>query len=239
MALAVDANGYLKSGSTTLAKVLRGVEFIKNTREYSDKVPGKDGEYYFGSEIEAGLINLPCFVVTTPETWDAKEAEIMGYLNPKLGEQPLTFANRPGKVYNVVYVGQLRFAEEGPNYRKFTIPFKYHSGISQASTQGFLVGSGTAVNSGNDVCPIIVEVVGPVTNPSVTIGSKTITYTGQITASDTLIIDTEKLTATFNGANALANLEGLSPSVTLAVGNNTITAAEAGTTTVKWYNRWQ
>jgi len=239
MALTVDANGVLKSGSTELAYVMRGTEFIRNFKDYAEQVPGKDGEILFGVDMEAGLISLPCIVSTTPETWDAKEAQIMAALNPKLGVQNLTFANRPGKVYNVLYVGQLRFVEEGPGYRKFTLPFKSHDPVIRASTQSTLTGPGTAVNSGNDACPIIVEVVGPVTNPSVTIGSKTITYTGQITASDTLIIDTEKLTATFNGANALANLEGLSPSVVLAVGNNTITAAEAGTTTVKWYNRWQ
>lgn len=239
MALTVDANGVLKSGSTELAYVMRGTEFVRNFKDYAEQVPGKDGEILFGVDMEAGLMSLPCFVETTPETWDAKEAVITGALSPKLGVQTLTFANRPGKVYNVLYVGQLRFVEEGPGYRKFTLPLKLHDPLIKASTQSTLTGSGTAVNGGNDVCPVVVEVVGSVTNPSVTIGGKTMTYTGVLTASDNLIIDTEKLTATFNGANALANLEGLSPSVVLAVGDNTITAAEAGTTTVKWYNRWQ
>lgn len=217
-------------------KVIRGVEFIRNTREYSEAAPGADGEYYFGSEMEAGLINLPCFVTTTPDTWDAKEAEIMGYLNPKLGQQELTFANRPGKVYNVVYAGQLKFAEEGPGYRKFTIPFKVYKAHGNSVTQSSLVGSGTAINGGNDETPMIVEIIGPVTNPSVTVNGKTMTYTGALTSSDALLIDTEKLTCTFNGANALANYNGVFPM--LAVGNNTVTAASAGTTTVKWYNKF-
>jgi len=237
MALTVDANGVLKSGSTELAYVMRGTEFIRNFKDYAEQVPGKDGEILFGVDMEAGLISLPCIVSTTPETWDAKEAQIMAALNPKLGVQNLTFANRPGKVYNVLYVGQLRFVEEGPGYRKFTLPLKLHDPLIKASTQSTLTGSGTAVNGGNDICPVTVEIVGPVTNPSVKIGSAEMKYTGQVTASDTLIIDTEKLTATFNGANALANYNGVFPK--LAVGNNTITAAEAGTTTVKWYNRWQ
>lgn len=236
MALNVDEKEYLKSGSVILARVIRGVEFIKNTREYSDKVPGRDGEYYFGSEFEAGLISLPCFVETTPATWDAKEAEIMGYLNPKLGEQALTFANRPGKVYNVVYVGQLKFAEEGPGYRKFTLPFKYYTGKALASAQSTLEGSGTAVNSGNEACPCVVEIVGPVTNPTVTIGGVEMTYTGTITASDTLRIDTEKYSCTFNGVNALANYNLKFPQ--LGVGANYVIAASGGTTRVKWFNRW-
>lgn len=233
MAFNVDSNYILQPLGV---KVLRGVEFIKNTREYSDKVPGKDGEYYFGSEFEAGLISLPCFVSTTPETWGAKEAEIMGYLNPKIGMQTLTFANKPGKAYEVVYAGQLRFTEEGPGYRKFTIPFKVFGALSEALTQSLLEGSGTVINGGNIETPCIVEIVGPVTNPTVTIGGVAMTYTGTVTASDTLVIDTEKLTCTFNGANALANYNGVFPM--LAVGNNTVTAASAGTTTVKWYNKF-
>lgn len=236
MALTVDANGILKSGSTELAYVMRGTEFIRNFKDYSEQVPGKDGEILFGTDMEAGLINLPCFVSTTPETWDAKEAQIMAVLNPKLGAQELTFANRPGKVYRVLYVGQLRFIEEGPGYRKFILPFKMHDPIIKASTQSSLTGSGTAANNGNDACPVVVEVVGPVTNPSVTVAGKTMTYTGTVTANDKLIIDTEKMTCTFNGANALASYNGVFPK--LAIGNNTVTAASAGTTTVKWFNRW-
>ena len=219
----------------TLAKVLRGVEFIKNTREYSDKVPGMDGEIYFGSEFEAGIINLPCFIATTPDTWDTAESLIMQYLNPKLGEQDLTFANRPGKVYKVVYAGQLKFIDEGPFYRKFSIPFKYHTGKATASSQSTLAGSGTAVNGGNDVCPIIVEIVGPVTNPSVTVAGLIMSYTGQVTASDKVVIDTKKRTCTFNGVNALGNFNSVFPK--LAVGNNTISVS-GGTVTTKWFNNW-
>ena len=234
MAFHVDENGILQPLGVT---VLRGVEFITNTVDYSESAPGRDGEYDFGCDLGPKLINIPVAIDTTPSTWADKEAEIMGYLNPKLGEQPLTFANRPGKVYMARYAGTLGFKDDGRYHREFTLPFKVSKSYGIASTQSTLTGAGTAVNSGNDVCPIVVEIVGPVTNPSVTIGGKVMTYTGQVTASDTLIIDTEKLTATFNGANALANFNGIFPK--LAVGNNAVTAASAGTTTVKWYNRWQ
>ena len=81
----------------------------------------------------------------------------------------------------------------------------------------------------------MIEIVGPVTNPSVTINGKVMTYTGEVTASDLLIIDTEKLTATFNGANALVNYNGVFPK--LAVGDNTVTVS-GGTVKVIWLNRW-
>ena len=233
MAFHVDENGILQPLGVT---VLRGVEFITNTVDYSESVPGRDGEYDFGCDLGPKLINIPVAIDTTPSTWADKEAEIMGYLNPKLGEQSLTFANRPGKVYMARYAGTLGFKDDGRYHREFTLPFKVSKSYGIASTQSLLEGSGTAVNGGNDVCPVIVEIVGPVTNPSVKIGSAEMKYTGQVTASDKLIIDTEKLTCTFNGANALANFNGVFPK--LAVGDNTVTAASAGTTQTIWLNRW-
>lgn len=232
MAFHVDENGILQPLGVT---VLRGVEFITNTVDYSESVPGRDGEYDFGCDLGPKLINIPVAIDTTPSTWADKEAEIMGYLNPKLGEQPLTFANRPGKVYVARYAGTLGFKDDGRYHREFTLPFKVSRSYGIASTQSLLEGAGTAVNGGNDVCPVIVEIVGPVTNPSVTINGKVMTYTGEVTASDLLIIDTEKLTATFNGANALVNYNGVFPK--LAVGDNTVTVS-GGTVKVIWLNRW-
>ena len=233
MAFHVDENGILQPLGVT---VLRGIEFITNTVDYSESVPGRDGEYDFGCDLGPKLINIPVAIETTPSTWADQEAEIMGYLNPKLGSQSLTFANRPGKVYMVRYVGTLGFQNKGLYHRKFTLPFKVFESYGRASTQSVLEGSGTAVNGGNDETPCVIEIVGPVTNPSVTIGTKTMIYTGTLTASDTLIIDTEKLTCTFNGANALANYNKVFPQ--LAVGNNTVTVPATGETTVKWYDRF-
>jgi len=232
MAFHVDENGILQPLGVT---VLRGVEFITNTVDYSESVPGRDGEYDFGCDLGPKLINIPVAIDTTPSTWADKEAEIMGYLNPKLGEQPLTFANRPGKVYMARYAGTLGFKDDGRYHREFTLPFKVSRSYGVSSTQSLLVGTGTAVNAGNDETPVIVEIVGPVTNPSVTVGGVEMKYTGEVTASDTLIIDTEKLTCTFNGANALANYNKKFP--WLAVGDNTVTVS-GGTVQVIWLNRW-
>ena len=232
MALNVDANGILQPLGVT---VLRGIEFVNNTREYSDSVPGKDGEYFFSAEMEAGLINIPVSIETTPSTWAATERLIKGYLNPRLGAQALTFADRPGISYNVVWVGSINFLDEGLYHRKFTIPFKLHDPIVKSSSQNTLAGAGTAVNGGTIETPFTVEIGGPVTNPAVTVGGVIMTYTGQVTASDLLVIDTGKRTAIFNGVNALANYNKAFPK--LAVGNNTVTIT-GGTVTLKWYDRW-
>ena len=233
MAFHVDENGILQPLGVT---VLRGIEFITNTVDYSESVPGRDGEYDFGCDLGPKLINIPVAIETTPSTWADQEAEIMGYLNPKLGSQPLTFANRPGKVYMVRYVGTLGFQNKGLYHREFTLPFKVFESYGTASTQSVLVGSGTATNGGNVETPCVVEIIGPVTNPTVTIGGVEMTYTGIVTASDTVQIDTEGYICTFNGVNALANYNLKFPH--LSVGANHVIAASGGTTYVKWRNRW-
>lgn len=234
MAFNVDANGILQPLGVTVLRDNR-MDLLPGTRDYFESIPGRDGEFDFGCDLEGQILELHCVVETTRATWYTLRNTIAGYLNPKLGTQDLTFADEPGVVYRVRYSGSIPLTLY-PFAREFTIPFKMCNPHRLASTQSTLTGAGTAVNAGNDETPCIVEVVGPVTNPSVTIGGKVMTYTGQVTASDKLIIDTEKLTATFNGANALVNYNGVFPG--LAVGNNAVTAASAGTTTVKWTNRW-
>jgi phage-related protein len=234
MAFNVDKDGLLQPLGVTVLRDNR-MDLLPGTRDYFESIPGRDGEFDFGCDFEGQILELHCVAETTRATWYTLRNTIAGYLNPKLGAQDLTFADEPGAVYRVRYSGSISLTLY-PFAREFTIPFKMCNPHRLASTQSLLEGTGTAVNAGNDETPCIVEIVGPVTNPTVKIGSLEMKYTGLVTVSDKLIIDTEKLTATFNGANALANYNGVFPN--LAIGNNAVTAASAGATTVKWYNRW-
>lgn len=234
MAFNVDENGKLQPLDVIVLRDNR-IDLLPGTRDYFESVPGKAGDYDFGCDLDSMLLELHCVAEATKSTWPAKRATIAGYLNPLLGEQDLTFNDEPNKVYKVRYAGSVSVTNfiDG---REFTIPFKMCKPYRIASTQSQKVGSGTVVNGGNIETPCVVEIVGPVTNPSITIGTKTMTYTGTLTASDTLIIDTEALTATFNGANALANYNNVFPQ--LAVGNNIVTVPATGETTVKWHDRF-
>jgi len=82
----------------------------------------------------------------------------------------------------------------------------------------------------------VIEIAGPVTNPSVTVGGQTLSYTGSLAAGDKVVIDTEKMTVTFNGVNALGSYSGGFPK--LQPGDTEVTAAAGGTTTWKWRDRW-
>jgi phage-related protein len=122
------------------------------------------------------------------------------------------------------------------NWLEFTIPFKACDPFIIGSFEKQHVGSGTLTNEGTFETPVKIEITGPITNPSVTVGGETLIWTGTVGASDRLEIDTEYMTVKFNGSNAIANYSGGFPK--LQPGDTTVTAAAGGTTIFRWRDRW-
>jgi predicted phage tail component-like protein len=236
MPFEVDENGILRPLGVTVLRDSR-FELLPGTRDYFEEVPGRHGEIDFGSELEARAIELHCYIEVTPADWPAKRRELAAYLNPLAGPQTLTFADEPGKVYRVRYSGKIDLTRY-PHAREFTIPFRMCDPFIVGAVQNELVGSGVANNNGTVETPFILIIQGAVTNPSVTVGGYTLTYTGTIEAGSALVIDTEKLTAVLDDANALPNVSGLSGGLRLQPGSNNVVAASAGTTTIRWYDRY-
>lgn len=238
MALTVDADRILQPLGLIVIEDNRE-ELLPPIELFTESIPGKDGVTYFGFRFKPRPLEL----VVGKRIQQGQEVEsvakaflrdVAAQISPFLGEQELTYADEPGKVYNVIITGTGRRAMYA-DYVEASIKMQMNGCFIVASIQSSLVGSGTAVNGGNVETPVIVEVVGPVTNPSVNIAGLIMTYTGTVTASDKLIIDTGKRTCTFNGVNALGNLTKVWPR--LAVGNNTVTVS-GGTVTTKWTNSW-
>lgn len=207
-------------------------ELLPGTRDYTEEIPGRHGEIDFGSELKARILELHCAVES--DDIPSKLREIAGYLNPCLGEQELTFADEPGKVYHVKYSGKIDLTRY-PTWAEFTIPFKMVNPFITSATEKSIQGSGTAVNEGTFETPFIITIQGPATNPTVTVNEFELIYVGTLTSSDIVVIDTEKLTVTLNGNNALANYIGTFPK--LQPGNNTV-SSNGGTVTFRWYDRW-
>jgi phage-related protein len=174
---------------------------------------------------------------TTPEAKTALKRTLAAYLNPMNGVKTLIDSHDIEKTYYVKYAGNIDLTNY-VNALQFTIPFKATDPIIYGSFEQVRVGSGTITNDGTLECPLTIEVVGAATNPSVVVGGKTLTYTGVLTSSDTLIIDTGALTCTLNGANALANLTGLTTDVLLAVGDTEVTVPSTGTVTFRFREQW-
>jgi len=234
MAFEVDENGILQPLSVTVLRDSR-FELLPGTRDYFEEVPGRHGEIDFGAELQARILELHCAIEVSPSEWPAKRIELAGYLNPLLGTQTLTFADEPGKVYHVRYAGKINVTKY-PYAREFTIPFRMCDPFITSATQNELIGSGTAPNAGNVDTPFTLTIQGEVTDPSVVVAGYTMAYTGTIGAGSALVIDTEKMTVVLDGENALPNYNGVFPK--LQPGDNAVTAAASGTTTIRWYSRW-
>lgn len=239
MALTVDADGILQPLGV---KVLRDNrhEVVPGQREYTEEIPGRDGELSFGVNLRPRVLELlvgkrVSMVATDVDYRPTVLRQIAGYLNPLAGEQNLTFADEPGKVYKVRVADAVEIPR-GREYIEFAIAFEMLNPYILGAVQNSLTGSGTAVNAGTVAIPFTLTIQGEVTNPSVVVAGYTMTYTGTINAGSALVIDTDKLTAVLDNANALPNSNGVFPR--LQPGDNAVTAAAAGTTTLNWYDRW-
>lgn len=240
MALNVDSNGILQPLGLKWLRDNR-FEVIPGTRKYTEEIPGRDGAISFGKDLKPRVLNAVVGMNVSEDTTssDYRAAvfdQIAAQLDPLDGEQALTFYDEPGKVYMVELADVVDIPRER-GYIEFELAFEMLNPYKVGATQKSLVGSGTAANAGNKATPFTLTILGPVTNPSVTVGGYAMTYTGTVADGKTLIIDTEKLTAIYDNANALPNYNGVFPK--LQPGNNTVVAAAAGTTTLNWYDRWR
>ncbi len=205
------------------------------TRDNVETIPGKNGDIDFGSEFGSDVIELEVATEEGLSTTEIEEVKrtLAQKLNPSTGERDLVLEYEMNKNYKVKYSGKIPI-ERYPTWFKFVIPFKLTNPIANSVEEKFLTGSGTIVNNGTFEAGLIIEVAGVATNPSVTIGSFTLTYTGTIPAGQKLIIDTEKQTAKIGTSNAMDGYNGEFPF--LQPGSVNVTAGS--NTTIRWIDKW-
>jgi predicted phage tail component-like protein len=212
-------------------------DLLPGIREFTEEIPGRHGEIDFGSEFQPRILELHVISVDdlNISLREQIKRDIAKYLDPTKGVKTLIFANDDTKTYNVKYAGRIDL-KQYPTRLEFTIPFKCSDPFIMATYEKNHTGSGILTNEGTFETPVVITIKGPVTNPSVKIGNNTLTYTGTLSSTDTLIINTETMTVTFNGVNALANYSGSFPK--LPPGNTEVVAASSGTTIFTWRDRW-
>lgn len=211
-------------------------DLMPGIREFAEKIPGLHGEIDFGTKLEPRLIEL--HVATsdglTPTQREQLKRTIAKHLNPVSGTKTLVFGDELDKTYHIKYAGRIPL-NQLPNWLDFTIPFKMSNPYIIDTFERTLTGSGILANLGNVETPLAIEIAGPDENPSVTIGSETLTYTGAIAEGETLVINTETVEAKLDGANVLNNITG-DISIQLQPGNTLVTANS--NVTFKWKSRW-
>ncbi len=213
-------------------------ELMPETRNTTEEIPGRHGEIDFGSEFKARAIELH---VATLDGLTALQKEqlkrtIAKYLNPVSGTKKLVFLDDIDVQYEVKYAGKIDLTKYA-DWMEFTIPFKMCQPFIESREQHVQMGAGVIVNSGTFETPILIEIPGPATNPTVSVGTSVISYSGTIASGQTLVIDTGAQTAKIGSVNAIANVSGaidymLEPGVSVSV------VPSVSTTTIKWRDRW-
>lgn len=210
-------------------------ELVPSLREYKEEIPGRHGELVFGVEVAPRMIELECFIETEKETRGDLRHMVAGLLSPLNGDQAIAFADDPGRMY----YGRLSEAVQIESHGTadvFTVAIKCSDPFAYAIDETVQTGSGYLNNEGSVNTPLTIEIIGPVTDPTVMVGTAELKWTGALTESDHLIIDSRTMTVTFNGVNAASAFMGDFPF--LRPGMTEVIAAASGTTTWKFRNRW-
>lgn len=230
----ITRKGVLEPMGLTILRDSRH-DLLPGTRDVIASIPGRHGAYDFGSGFNQRTMELK--VASRERIGIEQRAQIKRtlakHLNPLIGKQPLVFAEDIEKTYMVKATGQID-TSMSRSWLEFTIPLTGDP-IILGSFEKQHVGSGVLNNEGTYETPLSIRIVGAVTNPSVIVGSKTLTWNGIMTAGDVLEIDTEHMTVKHNGINALANYTGGFPQI--QPGTTTVTGA-AVETTWHWRDRW-
>lgn len=211
------------------------LELLPATRDNTEEIPGRHGEIDFGTELKARPLEL--HVVTkegySPLAKSRLQRFIAKYLDPTKGAKTLIFSDDIEKTYKVKYSGRIDLSEYA-TWFKFTIPFKMSDPFITGSFEKVLTGNGILVNEGTCETGLIVEIYGPTTNPSLTIGGEILSYTGTISTGTKLIIDTGMETAKIGSSNALGDYNGVFPM--LQPGETNVISSS--NITIKWRDKW-
>ncbi len=228
----IDENGIVYPLGAKLLRDSR-IELIPGTTDISDTIEGMHGEISHGSRYEPREFSLHMAIDCPPKERGSVKRKIAKALQPSIFQpQSLEFADDLGKVYYVKYIGEMSSVEYMDGL-EFTVPFKV-SRVFAEGVEKVHMGSGILQNEGDVETPVVVEVVGTISNPSISIAGESLKYTGTLSSTSTLIIDTGKMTVTFNGCNAMHRFDGGFPF--LQQGETAVTAPDNAT--FRWRDRW-
>lgn len=208
-------------------------DILPSVEDISETIPGRHGDISFDSQIKPRLFDLHVARKCPLKDRGKIRRELARLLQPAtLEEKLLAFAEDPEKMYKVKYVGKIEpvYYMDGLD---FTVPLKANDPFVYGSFDNVHPGSGILINSGDYEAPLIIRVNGA-TDPIITVGNETLKYTGTLTSTDTLIINTADATVEVNGVNALPNYQGGFPK--LKPGETSVTAPEG--TVFRWRAKW-
>jgi predicted phage tail component-like protein len=213
-------------------------ELMPQTRDNTEEIPGRHGEIDFGSELKSRLLEL--HVATddglSPLQKEQLKRTMAKYLNPVAGTKKMVFFDDIDVEYEVKYSGKIDLTKY-TDWMEFTIPFKMCNPFIKSTAEHSQTGEGVIVNEGTFETPILIEIPGPATSPTISVGTSVIAYTSTIAAGQTLIIDTDTQTAKIGSVNAIAYVTG-DIDIMLEPGANVSVVPSISSTLVKWKDKY-
>ncbi|ADD02636.1 putative phage tail component [Thermoanaerobacter thermohydrosulfuricus WC1] len=218
---------------------------------YFETIPGKPGLLDYGSDYKQRDIVLDCMVLAKNEQdLKRKSREIAAWLDPAKGLKRLILDTEPNKFYLArVTKGILveQIAKQGRFEVTMTAPDPYAYALDDEIYTYTKTGSYNFERNGTAISYPKIEIKGTNTKDkgkiSITLNNKTIGYKGDLESAETLVIDSDMLTAyrIVNGqkVSAINDIESVDFPITRP-GQNDVTIAmegEAVITEVKIYSR--
>lgn len=212
-----------------------GFTLMAETREATEEKESADGDIDFGTELKTNTFILHGIIeFSSIEERNSIINTLKAQFNECRSPQKIMYECLPDR-YTLIRL------TEKPDISLFTnhieIRAEFEADPFWYSTEEHSVtGSGVLTNNGTVETPLIIEITGLATDPTVTIGNDTLSYTGSLGAGQTLVIDTEKQTVKIGNVNVIGGFTGKFPKI--PPGNTNVIAASSGTTVFKWRDRW-
>lgn len=213
-----------------------GFTLLSQTRDIVDEKPDADGDFDFGTELKTNSFILQGVIeVFSVDEKIAAENTLRKQLNECRYPQKIMYECMTDR-YNFVWLATKPTITRHAQYIEVKADFNADP-FWYGSQENIVIGSGVLINNGTIETPLIIEIEGLATDPVVSIGDYTLAYTGSIGFGQTLVIDTDKMTAKIDNTNVIDRFTGDFPKI-LPCSSINVIASDIGTTKIKWRNRW-
>lgn len=185
---------------------------MPSTRDRFETIPGRHGEFDFGFDFDARLIELECVIQAGNELELRQRArEVAGWLNPGKGPRQMILDSEPDKYYLVRYAGNVDI-EMVARQGRFTLPFRASDPFAYATQDKTVIwqaqNNGTTMlqNDGSAECPLLITIQAPSEAnpmyPAVGIGSTNYGVAGGTSQTSGITLTIGGVSVSFTGTIA-------------------------------------
>lgn len=262
--------GGVHTGDYGLYLNKKTIDLLPKSRDIEQTIYGRPGRYDYGTELGQRFVktNFTMIGSDRPDLVDNLK-QFAAVVDPRKGYQKIIFDDDPNHFIWGKYTSQASpSVDYMMTHGKFALTFKcddpffYAVDSRSVNWSAPYNGQTTVTNNGSVACPVTITLKAPgdtsesyaaagigttnygsgtkTSNVKITINGVSVTYTGEISGSDVVKIDTKEFTVTKNGVNDIAHWSGDFPD--LAAGSNTITETDemgvGASVTFDFTERW-